>query len=128
MSNFKKATRAKLRFSTSRGVLSTEQLWDLPQTTLVTCIRAQKKLVKKTDDDELAFLDSTIVVDTIEQLKFDVLKDVYMEKKNEASTKLAAKKSREHNDEIYALIAEKEGEAKKGMTIDELKKQLLPED
>lgn len=121
MDNFKKASREKLRFNTSKGVLSTEQLWDLPQTALANAIKDVKKILKKDDDDELSFLDDSKVVDKENQLRFDILKDVYQTNKNEAQALREQAETKQNNQKIMALIAEKEDEGLKNKTVDELK-------
>lgn len=73
MEKYKLASQIALRFNTSKGSLSVEQLWQLSQTEKATCLKNLKKLLKKTDDDELSFLDNNIVVDATEQLRFDIL-------------------------------------------------------
>jgi hypothetical protein len=120
MSDFKQASRLQLRFNTSKGSLSVEQLWDLSLTELSNSIKAVKKLLKKTDDDELSFLDSNITVDKTEQLRFDILKDVYLTKKEEQDQARTAKEVKEHNQKILALIAEKKEESLKGKSVEEL--------
>ena len=110
---YKQASKLKLRIATSVGMLSVEQLWDLPQTKLAESIKAVKKVLKKNDDDELSFLESSKVVDVENQLRFDILKDVYLTKKAEAEA---------HNQKIMALIAEKKDESLKNMSIEELEK------
>lgn len=124
MSNFKEATRLKLRFQTSKGALSVEQLWDLTQTELAACIRNLKKALKKNDDDELSFLDSDSKVDKVEQLRFDVVKEVYLAKKKEADDIKAAKEIKEHNQKILQLIADKKDKALEGKTVEELEAML----
>lgn len=122
MSTFKEASKLKLRFSTSKGSLSVEQLWDLTQTELATCIKNVKKSLKKGDtEDDLSFLDSTTTVDTTEQLRFDILKDVYLSKKSESEALRNAKEIKEHNQKIMELISEKQEGELKGKSIDELK-------
>jgi len=122
---FKQASKLKLRFVTNRGLLSTEQLWDLTQTDLANAIKAVKKVLNKADgDDELSFLVETNVVDVENQLRFDVLKDVYLTKKKEAAELRDAAEIKAHNQKIIALIAEKKEGALKEMTIDELEKML----
>lgn len=109
--SFKEASKQKLRFQTSKGMLSTEQLWDLSQTDLTNCIRNAKKTLKKNDDDELGFLDEVSTVDKVEQLRFDVLKEVYLTKKEESAAARTAKETKEHNQKILELIqGKKEGE------------------
>lgn len=117
---FKQASKLKLRFQTNRGVLSLEQLWDLSQTDLANAIKAVKKVLKTGDDDELSFLESTKVVDVENQLRFDILKDVYLTKKKEAEESRDAAANKAHNQKILSLIAEKQEEGLKGKSIEEL--------
>ncbi len=121
---YKQASKLKLRFSTSKGLLSTEQLWDLTLTELSNCIKAVKKLLKKTDDDELSFLDDKLTVDVETQLRFDVLKDVYLTKKSELEATKSAAATKAHNQKILELIAEKQEGKLKDMSIEDLEKLL----
>ena len=79
-----------------------------------------KKILKKSDDDELSFLDDSQVVDKENQLRFDILKDVYLTKKKEAEELRDASVAKQHNQKILALIAEKQEEGLRGKSIDEL--------
>ena len=121
---YKQASQLKLRFLTNVGQLSVEQLWDLSQTQLSNAIKAVKKVLKKNDDDELSFLEDTKVVDIENQLRFDILKDVYLSKKKEADELRTATEIKEHNQKILTLISEKKDDSLKGMSIEELEKQL----
>lgn len=120
MDNFKQASRLSLRFSTSKGLLSVEQLWQLSQTDLTNAVRNQKKLLKKNDEDDLSFLDENNKVDPIEQLKFDVLKDVYLTKKADAEAVRDARATKEHNDKILNIIARKKESKLEDSSIEEL--------
>jgi hypothetical protein len=124
MSNYKHASLLKLRFSTNRGILSVEQLWDLSASDLSNAVKAVKKVLKKNDDDELSFLEDTKVVDVENQLRFDILKDVYLSKKKEAEELRNAAEIKQHNQKILTLIAEKKDDSLKGMSVEELEKQL----
>lgn len=121
---YKEASRLKLRFVTSRGVLSAEQLWDLSQTQLAASIKAVKKVLKKNDDDELSFLEDSKVVDTENQLRFDILKDVYLTKKKDMEDRRNEAEAKAHNQKIMSLIAEKKDESLKSMSVEELEKLL----
>jgi hypothetical protein len=122
---YKEAARLQLRFVTTKGSLSTEQLWSLNQTELTNCIRNVKKSLKKNDDDELSFLDVNTKVDTVEQLRFDILKDVYLTKKAEAEAARNALQAKEHNQKIEFLIAEKKEAGLKDKSIEELEALLI---
>jgi len=117
---YKQASKTKLRFQTNRGVLSIEQLWDISQSDLANAIKAVKKVLKTNDDDELSFLNSTLVVDVENQLRFDILKDVYLTKKSEAEARSKAAEDKAHDQKILTLIAEKQEEGLKGKSIEEL--------
>ena len=124
MDNFKQASKLKLRFQTTVGLLSVEQLWDLSQTQLSNAIKAVKKVLKTTDDDELSFLEDTKVVDIENQLRFDILKDVYLTKKEEVEAIRNAAEVKAHNQKILALIAEKQEGKLRDMSVEELEKLL----
>ena len=124
MDNFKQASRLKLRFSISLGLLTVEQLWDLSQTQLSNAIKAAKKVLKKENDDELAFLEDTKTVDIENQLRFDILKDIYLTKKTEAEELRNAADVKAYNQKILALIAEKQEGELKGKSIAELEAML----
>jgi len=124
MEMYKKASREKLRFSNSKGVLSLEQLWALSLPTLSQMIKDQLEVVKvKGSNDELSFLE-TNNVDPIEQLKFDILKDVYITLKNEAEMAKNEAEDRLKKQKILQLIAVKQDQELMNKSIDELKAML----
>ena len=119
---FKQASKMKLRFATEKGGLSVEQLWELNQSQLSTAIKAVKKVMVKNDDDELSFLEYNKVVDVEMQLRFDILKDVYLTKKKEAEEIRDAATIKAHNQKIDALIADKQESNLKELSIEDLEK------
>ena len=121
---YKQASKLGLRFQTNRGILSVEQLWHLGQTDLSNAVKAVKKVLKKNDDDELSFLEDTKVVDVENQLRFDILKDVYLTKKKEAEELRDVAETKAHNQKILALIAEKREGKLRDMSEEELEKLL----
>ena len=125
MSNYKQASRLGLRFQTSKGLLSVEQLWQLGVTDLSNAIKAVKKILKVTDDDDLSFLiDSKGVVDVENQLRFDILKDIYVTRKEDNAAIRDQALIKEHNQKILELIAEKKEGDLKGLSVEELEKLL----
>lgn len=126
MDLYKKASKEKLRFQTNRGVLTVEQLWDLDLKTndLSNAIKSVKKILKKNDDDELSFLEDTKVVDVENQLRFDILKDVYLTKKQEDEERTKALKDKGHNEKIMAIMSERKDEELRSMPYEELEKLL----
>jgi hypothetical protein len=119
---YKQASQFRLRFLTNVGQLSVEQLWDLSQTQLSNAIKSVKKVLKKNDDDELSFLEDTKEVDVENQLRFDILKDVYLTKKKEVEERRNAADIKAHNQKIDSLIAEKQEGKLREMSIEDLEK------
>jgi len=122
MENFKLATQQKLRFQTNRGVLSTEQLWDLPLEELdelaVSLETEHKQSGKK------SFLAKTSVKDKTAKLRFDIVLDVLNTKSDEIQAAAEAQEIKEHNKKIIELIAEKQDESLKGKSIKQLEAML----
>jgi len=122
MENFKSATQQKLRFQTSKGLLSTEQLWDLSLTdldVLAVSLEAEYK-----DSGKKSFLVTKSAKDKTAKLKFDVVVDVLTTKVEEAQALTEAKEIKEHNNKILALIAEKQDETLKGKSLKQLEAML----
>jgi len=65
-----------------------------------------------------------LVVDVENQLRFDILKDVYITKKKEAEKLRDAAEVKAHNQKILTLIAEKKDDELKGKSVEELEKML----
>lgn len=125
MSNFKSATRQKLRFNTSKGMLSTEQMWDLGITFLAGIVRNLKKELNKDSDDELAFLDDTSApVDETVELRFNIVKEIYLAKKSERDSIKTEAAKKEHNQKILAEIARRKEESITKVSDEELEKML----
>ena len=124
MSIYKQAAQLGLRFSTTQGMLSVEQLWTLKITSLSNLIKSIKKVLNKDNDDELSFLDDSNTVNVEDQLRFDIVKDIYLTKKaeNEAIRTEADRKAFEQK--ILGLIAEKKEDSLKGKSIEELEAML----
>lgn len=120
---YKKASKLKLRFQTNRGVLSAEQLWDLSFSDLSSAIKAHLKLLKKDNENELSFL-GDVDINPEEELRFNILKDVYITKKEEKELLRNEAETKAHNQKILALIAEKQEGKLRDMSIEELQKLL----
>ena len=126
MSIYKQAVQQKLRFDTTRGSLSAEQLFDLPLTVLATAIRNLRGIMKKEVqvEDDLSFLDQPVKANTANQLRFEILKDVYITKKAEAAAIVADREQKERNQRIMELIKNKQDKELENKSIEELKAML----
>ena len=118
---YKQASQIGLRVNTPRGPLSVEQLWNLSMTDLATTIKSIKKMIKSDDADELDFLEEgTSKVDKTLELSFNIVKDVYVTKKEAAKALRDAADIKAHNQKILQLIASKQEKELEGKTIEEL--------
>lgn len=126
MSIYKQAAQQKLRFDTTRGSLSAEQLFDLPLTVLATAIRNLRGIMKKEVqvEDDPSFLDQPVKANTANQLRFEILKDVYITKKAEAAAIVADRERKERNQRIMELIKNKQDKELENKSIEELKAML----
>lgn len=122
MDHFKLASREGLRFQTSKGLLNVEQLWTLKLPELndlaVTLQEEYEKSGKKT------FLEKKTPKDRTTKLKFEVVYDILMTLKEESDLALVKRENKESNEKIIAMIAEKQDESLKGLSIKELEKLL----
>lgn len=122
---YKQASQLKLRFATKVGQLTSEQLWDLTLQQLSIEIKSAKKQIVKSDDNELSFLEEGAKIDYVSQLKFDILKDVYLTKQQDANKAFKELEIKRHNNKIDALIAEKKEDNLRNMSIDDLEKMRM---
>jgi hypothetical protein len=119
---FETAVRKKFRFP-FRGMISTEDLYDLSLTDLdaiYKTLNAQKKA--KADEESLL---STKTNEDIElNLKIDIVKHIVSVKLEEKAAKDAERAKRVQKQKIMSILAEKEDEALHGKSIEELQKML----
>lgn len=120
MDIYKLGNQLGLRFPTTKGLLSIEQLFTLNQTQLAGVVKGCKKVLKGENDDELSFLDDNTSVNKEDQLRFDIAKDIYLTKKAEADEAKTKADRKAFEQKILGLIAEKQEESLKGKSIEEL--------
>jgi ssDNA-specific exonuclease RecJ len=133
MEIYKKASKKKLRFNTNRGVLSVEQLWDLSKEEIrqlvIKAREAAKKSSGEVNDTELSFLDAPVKTKaTDDELRFEILKDIYLTKKSSEEKAQKRAEAKENNKKILDLIARKQDEALEKKSIAQLEKMLESEE
>ncbi|UPW36055.1 hypothetical protein T751_00110 [Klebsiella phage T751] len=118
---FDKATRLKLRFSSAKGDLSVEQVWDLGLTSLNEMAKGLSRELKAATIDDEDFIGNNTSVDTqLLQLRFDIVKSIINTKLKERDDSLSAAEKREHNQAILELIKKKQQEELAGKSVEEL--------
>ncbi len=121
MDIYKLGNQLGLRFPTTKGLLSIEQLFTLRQTELANIVKLCKKTLSGTSsDDDLSFLDESKTVNKEDQLRFDIAKDIYLTKKAEAEEVRTKAERKAFEQKILGLIAEKQEDSLKGKSIEEL--------
>lgn len=126
MEMYKEASKIGLRFQTNHGSLTVEQLWSLSLAKLKLELKTVGEELDNSDNktERLSFLDETKVVDREKQLQFEILKDIYLTKKQEADAEKNAVAMKEHNQYILSLIKTKQDQELANKSIDELKAML----
>ena len=126
---YKRASQLKLRIATSRGMLSVEQLWDLPKDEIGQIVTDVHRTIKEAEaDDDLGFLRlPERKGQTVDELTFAILKDIYLTKQEEEDKARRRAKARENNRRILEHIAHKQDQELEGKSIEELEAMLEEE-
>lgn len=119
---YKEAIRQKLRFTTSKGLLSTEQLRDLSLTDLDNLAVSLEKDYE--ESGKKSFLVKKSAKDKTAKLKLDIVIDILTTKVEEQEAAKNARAIKENNEKILSLIAEKEEDSLKSKSIEDLKRLL----
>lgn len=125
MSEFEKASRLKLRFDTSKGLLSTEDLWDLPLTSLrsLSLDDVAKGLYRQLQELQTpSFVNAKDNRDTVTQLRFDIVQRVIKIRVAELAKADEQRIKQEKKQQILALISQKESEQLAGQSLEDLRK------
>ena len=123
---FEKAARIKLRFESNKGLLTAEDLFDLPLTSnsgranLDDIAKALHKKLKSGEDVSFVLKDKKS--DETVQLAFDIVIHVINIKMAEADEARKQAENRDRKQQLMAIIAQKESEQLADMDLDELKK------
>jgi hypothetical protein len=124
---FLTASRSKFRFGSVAGLLTTEDLWDLPLTgkgaNLDDIARGLHKSLKDADGD-VSFVKPTVKSTADIQMKFDIVKHVIDVKVSERDERKAAEEKAATKQRIMAKIAEKKDKALDDLSTDQLEAML----
>ena len=122
---FEKAARLKVRFDTTLGRLSVEELWDLPLTSTtnrtnlddIACsLYAQLK-----NGTDVSFVVPDRKSNELIQLKFDLVKHIIDVRLAENAAKTQARNNAEKKQRLLQIIAERTEEDLRGKPLDELR-------
>jgi hypothetical protein len=119
---YKKALRTKLRFSTTKGKLTTEDLFDLSLTDLNNLAIALDKKLSETP--RKSFI-SDIAPDTQEdELRFNIVKDVITLKLVERNAAQNAKAKAAEKAQLLEILHRKQNEALESLSVAEIEAKI----
>lgn len=122
---FETASRQKLTFATNKGNLTTYDLWDLQLKDLDALARAANRALKTSDEESfLTTATRKTKEETTNTLRLAILKQVIKVKEEEADKAAKRAATLAQKARIKELMAQKEDEAFKGKSLDELQKLL----
>ena len=125
MEHFETATRLKLRFDSSKGKLTTEDLWDLPMTTGAVNLNDIAKQLHEELNKSKFSLAKTEKKDIITEIKFDIVKHVFDTKAEELREAADDRARAEKKQLLVDAIADKEvSELIDGKSSKDLKREL----
>lgn len=127
MDIFEQASKARLRFESPRGLLCTEDLWDLPLqgNEGYSLDGVAVNIHKKLKDSELeSFVVKKNKKDTVLQLQMDIVKRVIEVRLDDQAKKEKKALNAEKKKQILGILAEKEEDSLKNKSPKALKEML----
>ena len=125
MSIFEQASKAKLRFLITKGVVTTEDLWDLKLEDLDKMAISLRKQVKECEEESfIKTTNSKSIVTKETELKFEIVKHIIDVKLAEKESRVLAAEKRAKRAQLIELIGKKELTKLEARSIEDLKKEL----
>lgn len=119
---FEQASKLKLRFKHSSGLLSTEDLWDLSLNQLDTIAKAINKELRETE--EPSFISNSTTQNKTLTLKLDILKHIIKFKLEQQQQQQDLKDKQAKREQIMHILAQKQQQSLENLSEEELIKQL----
>ena len=116
---FEQATRMKVRFN-HKGICSIEDLWDMPLSAIDAIFKGLNQEAKAQSEESL--LETKTAANAELDLKLAIVKHIVKTRLEEKAIQEQAKAIANRKNTILSIIAEKQNESLKSMSIDELKK------
>lgn len=122
MDLFTKASRMKLRFSTPAGLMSTEDLWDLPlQKGKVNLDALAVGISNEMASTSTSFVNKTAQKNETLDMKLQIILHIIQTRMEEAEQNEKREVKAQEKARILEIIARKEDASLEGKSLDELK-------
>lgn len=126
---FEKASRLKVRFTTSKGQLTVEDLWDLPMTSQNAATPNLNAIAKDLnrqlrDEDIIDFVDEKTPTRALLELKFGLVKHIISVRRQEATDRTTAIANKQKADRIQDILKTREDQALANMSTEDLTKMI----
>ena len=127
MNIFEYSAKNKLRYFTDRGYITTEDLYDLPlesreKVSLNSVAKAVNKELKNLEEE--SFVTTVTPANTSAQVKLSVVKEIIRQRLELAQAKKDTEHQKARKEIIAAVIAEKQNDNLKNMSLEELQAEL----
>lgn len=125
MNIFEQATRNKLRFSSSKGILTVEDLWELPLTSANSTANlddiARGFYADLKDTSTISFVNKPAKADPETELSFNIVKHIIEVRLAENAAAAVARENKERKQRLLGIIEHKENEVLTSKSLDELR-------
>jgi hypothetical protein len=123
---FKKATKQGLTFDTSNGILTVQELWQVPLTgrgiNLDSIAKGINKKLKEADEE--SFVNTKSTANTKLTLMLDIVKDIISDKLADQDKAAKAKDTKAQKELIASIIAKKQNQKLEDMSLEDLEKMI----
>ena len=121
MNTVLKVVKQKLRFQSGKGLVTAEDVFDLPLTKLKSMANSLNRGLKTSTDD---LFSEKSVKETEDSLRLSFILQVIEIREEENVSKVTAKETEQKRELLKSLIAQKKLEATSSMSIEDLEKEL----
>jgi hypothetical protein len=125
MNLFELATRKKFKFASTKGLITVEDLWDLPLTSNSTRANlddiARDLFKQLRNGDTVSFVNSENKSDPTVQAQFDVVKYIIDVKLLEKQEDDKARSKAKEKQQLLEILAERQHDELKSKSVDEIK-------
>ena len=118
---FELASRSKTRFP-YKGMISVEDLWDLPVEALDSIYKTLNAKVKQSNEESL--LSKPTKQDAELTIQIEIVKRIVAVKQEETAARLKAKEQREKKQRLMEILASKQDAELQNKTPEEIQKML----